>query len=270
VVVGFLLGVILLSTVFHFYHLFTSRSAQEYFWTASHHISIFNLIYDYQTLIAGLIAVAGAALTIRRMQAQIDQELEIETRQRQRKLRAARAMLPLILTSFVDYARKCGTSASHLLNEAEGNSVIPHEAIKRHSVGLPVSYPLENANDLRGLIEHEGEDNVLVLSELISVSQLIKTNHESLFDPDQHTIIDKNNVYAVLLYCAELDARASAFFGYARSNGRSRPLNFVELIKPAVWSVLGDKNELDTLEEKAQHLVEKGYFADRFSPDRDR
>lgn len=266
VAIGFLLGVVVLATAFNFYRLLTTESAQQIFWRASRSMSVFNLIYNYQTLIGGFIAVAGAVLTIRRMQAQIDQEAKLHKQQRKRKLRAARAMLPLILTSFTEYARQCGKAVCPLLDVVDEHEAIPHEAIVERKPKLDIVFPRDIVSEIKEVIEHENPKNVVILTELVAMSQILQSRFEGLRDSPRHRITSRSNVNSLILDCAELEARASALYEYARSNGRSTPGDFTQYIKGALWSVIEGNIALDVLIESAEHRIRTGFYIDRFSP----
>jgi hypothetical protein len=65
------------------------------------------VLFDWQTLIAGILALLGAFLTVRVIRAQISQAGNSEEARRKRDELAARAVLPLALSQFTRYARDC-------------------------------------------------------------------------------------------------------------------------------------------------------------------
>jgi hypothetical protein len=65
------------------------------------------LIYDWQTLIAGLFAFGGAWWTVSGIRAQIKQIQDITKEARYREEFSARAVLPLALSELTNYALKC-------------------------------------------------------------------------------------------------------------------------------------------------------------------
>lgn len=62
---------------------------------------------QWETLVAGLLALGAAVCTIRQIRSQIRLTSELAADQRLRRERAARAMLPLALSEFADYAVTC-------------------------------------------------------------------------------------------------------------------------------------------------------------------
>jgi hypothetical protein len=60
-------------------------------------------IYNYQSLIGGIIALSGAAVGAWFLHKQIRQTTEIENERRERKRAALRAVGPIILSSVIQY-----------------------------------------------------------------------------------------------------------------------------------------------------------------------
>lgn len=63
--------------------------------------------FDWQTLIAGFLALVGAGWTVRGLRAQIRQTDQLAENRRSREELAARAVLPLALSDMSGYARDC-------------------------------------------------------------------------------------------------------------------------------------------------------------------
>jgi hypothetical protein len=69
--------------------------------------SIVNVLSQWQTLIAGLLALAGAGWTVGSIRAQIAQATNLEKERLVREERASKAVLPLALSELVQYALDC-------------------------------------------------------------------------------------------------------------------------------------------------------------------
>src|SRR5438046_5749031 len=66
-----------------------------------------NLLYNWQTLIGGLIAIGAALYAGRYVKKQIGAGERIEDDRLDRRAKAVRAILPLTLTKFIDFAEEC-------------------------------------------------------------------------------------------------------------------------------------------------------------------
>src|SRR4051794_8372567 len=64
-------------------------------------------LYNWQTLIAGMLALLGAYLTVKQIGRQINQANTSEERRRQREEDAAKAILPLSLSEIPAYCNEC-------------------------------------------------------------------------------------------------------------------------------------------------------------------
>jgi hypothetical protein len=69
--------------------------------------AILAICNQWQTLIAGLLALAGAGWTVRSIRGQIAQTANLEQQRLKREERAAKAVLPLAVSELVQYALDC-------------------------------------------------------------------------------------------------------------------------------------------------------------------
>jgi hypothetical protein len=69
--------------------------------------SLYKFILDWQTLIAGLVALGGAIMTVHSVRQQISSSEQIDRRRRRAEEYAARALVPLALSALHGYADAC-------------------------------------------------------------------------------------------------------------------------------------------------------------------
>lgn len=68
---------------------------------------LFKILYDWQTLLAGALALCGALWTVKKIRDQIRQTEKITNDARKRDELAARSVLPLALSELANYALRC-------------------------------------------------------------------------------------------------------------------------------------------------------------------
>ena len=85
-------------------------------------MDVYKFFLDWQTLVAGLLALFGAWLTVRQIQRQVSQVDTAAEALRKRSETAARAVLPLALSEISEYARQCMVLLGKLI-EAPGTKI---------------------------------------------------------------------------------------------------------------------------------------------------
>jgi hypothetical protein len=83
-----------------------------------------SILDRWQTLIAGLLALGGAWLTVRGIRQQIAQVTQIEQDRRLREERAARAVLPLALNALFQYTIDCITQLQPFIKQRHRNQAM--------------------------------------------------------------------------------------------------------------------------------------------------
>lgn len=127
--------------------------------------SIHDWLFKWQTMIAGLVAVAGAGIGAAFLHRQTRQDRELEDERRKRRLVATRAMLPLTLSALSEWIQAHGTLLKTLLELCEEND-LPSERT-RGAVPLP-PLPVEFFEGLRNLIEYLPAPQNSSIAELLS------------------------------------------------------------------------------------------------------
>lgn len=173
-------------------------------------------LYRYQTFIAGFIAIAAAAIGAQAVYAQIRQTDEESKNSRKRKARATRAMLPLALSSVMEYAEQCLKAMNALRPQCVGQALpspVPN-------VPDPVEWPEQALVLMRDYIEHADDEVAVPLTNLISKLQVQRSRFTEVLRhaggvPARATPLSLN-LESYVMDAAEVYARASSLFGHAR------------------------------------------------------
>ena len=189
----------------------------------------YRLVSEFQTLIAGVIALVAAYLTVRTMRQQIRQSDDHAADIRRRKSKAARAAMPGALSALCDHAEASAYVAVRLRRAVDGNEIGRRASEETHSISALV-IPQGAITILRECIEFSDDEPAESISELIrtlqiqyarlrgiaadcrgenSGSSIVVT---TLLNADQN-IFDATNLYAL----------TESLFVYARAETDSAP-----------------------------------------------
>lgn len=237
--ISFLIGIISLSTIFNIIKIINSTKPNDIFWKISDSLSINNIIYNYQSLIAALIALIGAFYTIKTMQKQINLSKDLALEARKRKLKASIAASPIALSNICQYAIDCGYAASQFLDSQDQCGAISHEQINSVSGSLKIQLPLEAIDTIKEIIEHDEKNIIQLSAKIVSTCQIIDARFNNIrLASKNHTIISIHNIENRIIDCAELHALASSLFEYGRTIGEIEPESHKLLLKNSLNSVL--------------------------------
>lgn len=127
-----------------------------------------SLLFDFQTLITGVIALVVGFYTVRGLHEQIQEARRQENERIARSSFAARAVMPLALVDIHEYGEDCVKLIRSLLdNSTDGVLVDAPKPLPK----IPVFSP--NAiNALQGLLQHEATENRHGIALLISKLQI--------------------------------------------------------------------------------------------------
>lgn len=165
-------------------------------------------IYDFQTLITGILAVAAAWYAV-------DASKRQANRERAAKLRAARASLPTALSSLCEYAQTCGqalnaawpTAAKLYPNEHDGGV---DQKIKAE---MP-DFPYDLLESLERVVElTDAEDVAERIESILREIQIFSARTRPLKNGDT---ISTDFLAIHIVQAAALHARAESLFTYAR------------------------------------------------------
>ena len=176
------------------------------------------VVHAYQDLIAGIMALIGAAAAVAAVMHQIRQTREIENERRERRNYAARAMMPHALASLCTYARGCSDALRSVVDEAPS----PHLADVHwpDHVAIP-ALPDAAMATLKECIEFGDREIQLRLAKLIEQLQI---QHVRVIEP--HHIFDRIEgdwYYQMIEDALEIHARATMLFDYARRRNENAP-----------------------------------------------
>lgn len=171
---------------------------------------------SWQTLTAGLIAVAGAIATVVVMRAQISQAERLASEQRRRDEMAARAVLPLALSELCRYATDCiRTIMVYVPQPAPWGTPAP--AVPANS-SLPLISP-DVISTLRDCVRFGDPRVVRQIATVLANLQVQRARLHGLFADavSRHNgVMSRFEALGRMIDAAELYAQAEALFDYGR------------------------------------------------------
>jgi hypothetical protein len=193
----------------HHCHHFTGASLPTPFQitisaTGSNPAAQHGWIYDWQTLIAGVLALLAAVATALVIYRQVRVAEEQENRRRNRRLSAARATLPLTLATIMDYTQ----ASAHALLSSYPTS----PGLLGASTPLPAHspFPAEAIGALERMIEATDDEAVSErLIGMITEAQVIDSRR-------RRAHATRSDVDVYLLQLAKIAGAAAVLFPYAR------------------------------------------------------
>ncbi|MGN6538030.1 MAG: hypothetical protein ACTHKQ_20155 [Mesorhizobium sp.] len=173
-------------------------------------------IYDYQTLLTGILAVVAALASGGLLWCQIRQERASREDERCRKLRAARVALPATLSELCRYAVLSAQAVNSQFPAAYRQ--FPGDWQEGASVNLDpidVPFPEEALRSLERVLEFV--DDEAVIGRIGSIFREIQVLDTRLRAGCEGVTITVSYLRALLLEAAALYARAESLFGFARN-----------------------------------------------------
>jgi hypothetical protein len=170
------------------------------------------IIYNYQTLIAGSLALLGAIWTVSTIKRQIKQAGDQEKERRERKHLVAQAMASDALSQLSNYARSCVKLLSTLL-PVEGEQTVT-ATVNNEVPPIPAGAVLT----LGGCLEFGDGPIRKDIADLIRKLQI---QHSRLIDikswlNDEEKLVVRSNIIDFILDALEVYARCAKLFPYAR------------------------------------------------------
>lgn len=223
-----------------------------------------NLLYHYQTLVGGLLAIAGAAIGAAYINKQVKSAERQELNRLASRREAARAVLPLTLSSVTEYATDAGRAMLALMAQCQGETLPPQVAIPTWP-----KLPTEAINSLKELAEYSRPNETLFVSRLLSALQIqnsrIRDLEKELSGNRRSTL--KVNLESYLIDAGESYARATALFDYARREAEHFPTQITwEGVRQGVWLMSIHGPEPDRVYESIVRLSDgnlKNFVRDR-------
>lgn len=177
------------------------------------------VLYEWQTLVAGLLALGAAWWTVKHLKEQINlqrEALEDDKRRYEdsqlKKQLAARAALPDALADIYRYGVKCAEYYSNLLLTHAGIETVPDSCTQ-----LPEP-PYEATIPIKTSIEYLDPLSIKRMTELTNWFQILNARHGDE-DPSKHSI--SQGVFDSMKLCG----LAERLFKFARQPEESVPTN---------------------------------------------
>lgn len=175
-------------------------------------------LYDYQTLLTGLLALAGAWWGVRAINMQVTQEARREAERMASRRAAARATLPLSLSLLCRYAEECASILKDLLDKCVDGALPrtvdvkefpdpPAEAIQAFKEMTEVSVPADR------------ETLAVILGEI----QVQRAKISSIASGFHGMFVPVTTLEEYIIDTAEIYARSIALYKYARRKSGSIP-----------------------------------------------
>jgi hypothetical protein len=208
---------------------------------------------QWETLVTGLSALAAAAWTVRKLSQQIRLTEKIENDHRRRRERAARALLPLALAEFVDYATACMTSFRGLARYLPLDGGFDRETAAEAASRWITPKLSENALIvLRECTELADDAPAEAIGGLLRQYQVQRARMENniyrLRVNGQGHIITRLNVDQAIRDAAEIYGRTAILYPFARTGRLERSKVESQDIRTALVLALGfDDPEIERL-----------------------
>jgi hypothetical protein len=180
---------------------------------------------DWQTLVAGLLAIGAAFIGGRYIMVQVREAQRQENDRLARAYAGARASMPLALSAVSEYAMGCGRLLRPLLAQAK-DETIPHQEI-----AFP-PLPVEVIAAFQRIVETATEPKVSeVFARFLGALQVQAARLRSMEPNLSPTAPSSVHVFSAeleerILDAAVIWARAAALFEFARGKSDEPPLEF--------------------------------------------
>jgi hypothetical protein len=195
----------------------------------------------WQTLVAGMLALFGAAWTVRVINNQIKQATEQEKQRLRREEQAAKAVLPLALVELAQYAEECIRLIAPYVPANEKSPEFPENfAVPR--------IPEGTIEPLRECARYASTEVATQIRVMVSKLQIQNSRLDFARQHGRQGVFGTLNYYeglGAIIDAAELHALIGILLQYAREDGLDPPMSFqLRLHSPLVMSGLIDHPKL--------------------------
>lgn len=181
--------------------------------------------FRYQTLISGLIALAGAGLGAFAIYRQIKQADLLEGTRRENRKRASRAVLPLTLAGFSSYALEVGALLGEIYSRITNQN--PGAAYANHRPLSAPAIPNRAVDELKEFVELSEAGEAKFIALLLSDIQVLAANVDATLAEISgvrgHRSVVPPNVTDYAIRAGQIYARAGSLFDYARGEQQTVP-----------------------------------------------
>lgn len=232
---------------------------QKSFFSTVAYIGQLTWLSEFQTLLTGAAAVMAATLSVRAIRDQIKSSEvsnanqikhseELEASRIEAKRAAARAVLPMALSTLSEYSTETSEKLVELLHQCS-NGMLPK------TTRLPsfVEFPEEVVSSIKEMIEYTTPENRNYFWQTLLKVQVLRARLKGLIDSHSksYSIVSKSNIQAYLLDSVEISARAAALFDFGRG-AKEHPPEFLtrDQMQAGVRSVIIDDDDLSDIIER--------------------
>ena len=176
-------------------------------------------VYEHETLAGGFMALASAILAAWFLSRQIGQAERHERDRFRRRREAARAMLPLALSSISDYAERSALAGKSLLDQCVDGAL---EGGPDLNVPVLPLLPTDALFALKEMIELSSRGETATIAKIATVIQYQYSRLSSLVADATHPpanniiIIQSINIETYIIDAAIIYARVEALFDFGR------------------------------------------------------
>lgn len=271
-VAGLASGIVGLSAAIEAAIKVSEHGSTKAFFATLEWIGTFEWLSEYQTLLTGLAAVYAASLSVKAVRDQIrsseaasneqlKQAERIEAARVDAKLSAARAVLPLALSTLTEYSDETSEKLVVVIEQCS-HGVLPKTA----NVPLFMEFPQEVVSSIKEMIEYApAEDRNYFWQTLLKV-QVLRARLNGLIESHSksYTIVTKSNIQALILDSVEIGVRSGSLFDFGRG-AKDRPPEFVtkQQMQDRLRFVIFDEYEVDEI-VKTYGLIGNGRWGERW------
>ena len=169
-------------------------------------------LYDWQQMIAGMLALIAAGVSVLYLRKQISQADRHEKERWHRRSEAARALLPHTLNEIAEYAKLLADA----LKDYYRLAIKPREDHQRLTIKVPAPPP-ELLATLEKLVEVSDKPIVQeIVADIISEIQVLYARAMGLNEHAANPAGNLPNLYGYMVQAAVIHAQGSSLFPYAR------------------------------------------------------
>lgn len=177
---------------------------------------IYTFFKDWQTLIAGMLALLAAVPTV----FMLNEQIQLEQRRAQdaieRKQFAAKSSLPLALVELTKYADLCLKQLASLKENIDC-----HGVLRQGGDGISVpKLPLSAVQTVESCLESASASNRDALAGILCHLQIVNSRLEAC-ETDRVTIRVRHNLITFIIDALELRRRVEHVFPYARGESET-------------------------------------------------
>ena len=189
---------------------------------APHYIGLIGGVFDWQTFVAGLLAILAALIGAGFVLHQTQTTARIESKRVKRRRNALRAAMPLSLSAFMGYARRCGYALHRLMMSTDADQITRAAAKEEDWPSVPAETIAFFVEAIEVMPNEIGE----ALTDLLSATQIQSVRiseygEDNAGRPGGPRNIPKTELETYIIDTAGIYARAEALLDYARRDSET-------------------------------------------------